>query len=886
MLATSQISAPAPLLPLQLGPRVVRCTDARRFDASVLGGKGAQLAVLGALGAPVPPWLCLTTDACDAVLNGSGELDPGDVRALLEACDALFPGGGLLAVRSSAEAEDSSQSSFAGQLESYLNTPREELVARVIDCILSARSERVALYRKARKLGDAPLRTAVIVQQMVDSRAAGVLFTANPTRGDLSEAVIAAGLGLGEGVVCGKVESDTVYAELATGEIRAQEIAHKRGQVVRDPRGQRGTAIEPVPESLALQPVLSAREVAELVALGRRIAEARRCPQDIEWAVDGQGRLFALQARPITTLPAPAATGRETIFDNANIVESYPGLSSPLTFSFVRAAYAHTFRAAAGLVGIPEASVHANADLFENLVGLVDGRIYYNILNWYRLYQLVPGFESLLPAWEKALGLSHLPARPAAPPLGIGGRLRALGERSRVAWRLLSQGQTLSADVSAALKTLDEVQRESRATDLGALDAHALLELFERLGQRVYSPFALALVNDLFAQQLYALAGKMMARWGLGDPAAGRNELFRGDTGLDSVAPVRSLLRTAALVRQLPPLRALMEGTASSEEVWRQIQEDPRFAAVRTSLAEHLQRFGDRTLHELKLETPPLEEDPLLAVALLRNAMRQEQDMESLEARERHLREEAEARVLSRLQGRPLRRAAFLWVLERARRSIRYRESLRLARSRSFGVVKRIFRELGRKLAAAGLLDTPGDVFFLTVEEVAGAVRGHSVTQDLRALVRLRREEQARHAEHEDLPTRVTTQGIVLARAPLAAASKASLPTGRSLQGVGCSPGRVRGRARRVLDPRREVDVRGEILVAPMTDPGWVFLMVSAAGIISERGSPLSHTAIIGRELGIPTVVGVADATRRIASGDLIELDGATGTVELVEEAP
>ncbi len=864
-------------------PRLVLHTDAHGLGESLLGGKATQLAALGALGVPVPPWMCLTTHACEAVLEGSGELEARDVRALLEAFDALFPKGTRVAVRSSAEAEDSPQNSFAGQLDSYLHVTREELVERVVECIRSARSERVKHYLQARGLGALRLRTAVILQQMVESRAAGVLFTANPTKGDRTEAVIAAGLGLGEGVVCGKVESDTVYADLATGAIRGQELANKSTQVVRDPRLQRGTSVEPVPEALARTPALSAREVGELVALGRRIAQARQCPQDIEWAVDAQGHFFLLQTRPITTLPAPEAAGRETVFDNANIVESYPGLSCPLTFSFVRTAYTHTFLAATGRVGIPEERVAANPDLFENLVGLVEGRIYYNILNWYRLYQLIPGFEGLLPAWEKALGLTPRAATRAQGPLGVKGRVKNLRERARVMGKLVTQAFRLSSDIQSALATLEEAHRDFRAMELGALDAHALIELYERLSRRVYSPFAVALVNDLYAQQFYALAGKLMTRWHLGE-ATERNELFRGDTGLDSVAPVRSLLRVAALARQDATLRGLLEGPATHDEVWRRLKEEPRFAPVHTALLAHLQQFGDRTLHELKLEVPSLEQDPLLAMALLRNAVRQEQDVDALESRERGLRDQTEARILSRLRGHPLRRALFFTVVERARRSIRYRESMRLARSRAFGMVKRIFRELGQRLAAAGLLDSREDVFFLTVEEVAGAVRGHAVTGNLRALVHLRREEYVRHAERSELPTRVTTRGLVMAQGPRAAHVPAPLSGGRTLQGVGCSPGRVQGKARRVLDPRHETDVRGEILVAPMTDPGWVFLMVSAAGIISERGSVLSHTAIIGRELGIPTVVGVADATRHIATGDEIVLDGAAGTVDLLEK--
>jgi rifampicin phosphotransferase len=164
-------------------------------------------------------------------------------------------------------------------------------------------------------------------------------------------------------------------------------------------------------------------------------------------------------------------------------------------------------------------------------------------------------------------------------------------------------------------------------------------------------------------------------------------------------------------------------------------------------------------------------------------------------------------------------------------------------------------------------------------------VRGATVTQNLRTAVSQRRAEYERFAT---LPvrSRVTTRGIALASFAAAGAAVATAveaaPSGTELQGIGCSAGRVRGRARVVRTPEHHLNIQGEVLVAPMTDPGWVFLMIAAAGLVVERGSILSHTAIIGRELGIPTVVAVADATTAIADGQMLEIDGSAGTVRIV----
>ena len=215
---------------------------------------------------------------------------------------------------------------------------------------------------------------------------------------------------------------------------------------------------------------------------------------------------------------------------------------------------------------------------------------------------------------------------------------------------------------------------------------------------------------------------------------------------------------------------------------------------------------------------------------------------------------------------------------------VTHREDLRLMRSRAFGMVKRVVRALGQRLTRAGLIDQPHDVFYLSIEEITGAVRGTSITRDLRVLVTQRRHEYDVF-KRSTPQARVTIRGIALANVASAAAPAPASAAGsaRELHGVACSAGRVRARARVVRTPEQHLDIRGEILVAPMTDPGWVFLMVPAGGLIVERGSILSHTAIIGRELGIPTVVGVADATSIIADGQLVEIDGAAGVVRLLD---
>ncbi len=162
-------------------------------------------------------------------------------------------------------------------------------------------------------------------------------------------------------------------------------------------------------------------------------------------------------------------------------------------------------------------------------------------------------------------------------------------------------------------------------------------------------------------------------------------------------------------------------------------------------------------------------------------------------------------------------------------------------------------------------------------DEAIGIVRGHALTRDLKTLVALRKKEYEAFRRRSPA-SRIVARGIAYAN-PFDEPEPAAAAGPAELRGIGCSPGRARAPAKVILSPDQDLRIDGEILIAPMTDPGWVFLMVAARGIVSERGSLLSHTAIIGRELGIPTVVGVKDATRRIASGEIVEIDGQAGTV-------
>jgi rifampicin phosphotransferase len=881
--------------------RIVDSTEALWLSPALLGGKASNLATLCRASMPVPPWICVTSEVfgpltariSDLIATlegidvenragqrsaakqisesiGAMQIADEDVAHLLRRFDQVFPQNAFVAVRSSAVGEDSSKDSFAGQMDTYLFVRRATLTSRVIACFASAFSERALLYRRIRGGDIRSVQAAVIVQLMVDARASGVMFTANPSTGSRDEIVIAAGYGLGEGVVGGLVENDTYFLEHANCALRECIVPEKRSRIVFDTSLGSGTRSDPVPAGLGSKRVLDDAQLAKVAALGRDVEALYGIPQDVEWAIDAANSIYLLQARPITTL----VRGHETIFDNSNVVESFPGLSTPLTFSYARAGYFDTFRTALKHLGIAEDVLVRYASRHRNLVALLNGRIYYNLLNWYGMFE-IGGLEWMLPAWERALGLPRRYAHVPRPTLR--GGLAGQRVKLHLFWYLIR----IQSYVDQFLERFQRAQTYYQKHDLSTLQAHALLDLHEYLALEIRGPYYVAVLNDAVTQQLFALLGKVIERFRLGDPNRLSNELLCGETGMESVEPVRSGFELARMIRSDPRLLALFNSPASADEVWTAIHAEAAFTGFRVALGGHLARYGDRTLHELKLETSPAEDNPEFVVSILRNYLRGGQTVEELERKERTIRNHAEEEVVHKLRGHPLRRWIFHSVLRRVREGIKNRENLRLARSRAFGWSKRIYRAMAHRFVENHLLDDALDIFYLTEEEIAGAVRGHAVTQELRSLTALRRGEYDVFRQRS-LRGRVTTYGIVVGQSLAAAEQAPAAAEKQVMRGQGCSAGRVSAKAKVIIDPAGELDIDGEILVAPMTDPGWVFLMVASKGLVSEKGSLLSHTAIIGRELGIPTVVGVKNATELIASGQIIEIDGEAGTVRLV----
>lgn len=860
------------------------------------GGKGEALARLTDAGLPVPPvvgigpgafWASVT-DAHRAALDAA-EADAEARAALAEALADLAPaeavrqqiaealaeigGPPFVAVRSSAPDEDGAAHAFAGQLESFLFVPPERVADRVADVWRSAFAPRVWAYREAHGLAPRPSAPAVLLQTMVEPDAAGVAFTVDPVTGDARVCVVAAVRGLGSALVDGRADAETwrIGPDGASRQPAAQRVADRFD-------AERGEGVREVEET-SPDPVLTEAQAAEVAALARRAAEHAGRPQDVEWAL-ADGRLWLLQSRPITARPTQEDDGPIQLWDNSNIVESYSGVTTPLTFSFARRAYEAVYREFVRLLGVPERRVEAEAETFAGMIGLVRGRVYYDLGNWYRVLALLPGYRLNAGLMEGMMGVKEPVPDALRPEPARTGRLRDALDLGRSVLGLVAAHRRLPRMQAAFLDRVDRAL-DAHGADLDGLALGELADVYDALESQLLRQWDAPLVNDFFAMIWFGLANRAADAW-VGPGALGG--LLAGDGDVVSAEPARRVRQLAGMARDDPGwARTLAEGTP--EEIEAGLAERPAFARV---VGDHVERFGDRCLEELKLESPTLADDPaplyraVGALALCKPAPAEAGAAPDPEAAGARLRADAEARADAALRGRPVRRLVFGRLLRLARARVRDRENLRFERTRVFGRARRIVLAMGRRLGEAGRLADARDVFFLRVEEVLDAARGTDGHQDLGALVQERRAEFERYEAEPAPPDRFTTRGDP-ATSTLTPTASAPAATGEVRTGLGCCAGVVEGPVRVVRDPRGVELGPGTVLVAERTDPGWVLLFPACAGLVVERGSLLSHSAIVARELGIPAAVAVPGATAWLRDGDRVRLDGAAGRVERLD---
>ncbi|ADD42840.1 PEP/pyruvate-binding domain-containing protein [Stackebrandtia nassauensis] len=837
--------------------------DAEAAATHNTGGKGASLAIMARAKLPVPQGFHVTTAAYESFTSGLNPhsivagIDVTDAKALAEACrtvaelleaapmpdavaEAIAAGyatlsGAAVAVRSSATAEDLPEASFAGQMESYLNIVGVEAVtAAVKRCWLSLWTERAVEYRARNDIAADDVSMAVVVQELIDAEAAGVMFTANPVTGARDQIIINAAWGLGEAVVSGKVSADTITVDANSGAVVDQTIADKTVKTV---RVDGGTVETDVPEDQRGLPVLDDEAAARLAALGARVVALYRQPMDIEWAL-ADGAFTVLQARPITNLAA-APVAREEWNDSlngdflwtaSNVAEAVPSIMTPITWSMTK----NNLGAAMAIPGLGEHRVCGN----------IGGRLYINY--------------SLLMGVAKALGMGSLMRKAGALAFGVPPAAAGMPRPPFSWWKtirlVLPDARRFAAEVKHYQKNLDDYVAKFPARCDTARTAIAAATTVAELAE-VWTNQCVGLGHD--APRMLAAGGRVNGN----ALAKLRPWLLKYVDDADANALVTGAHTTTESLASLGPLlglRQLADGDIDADT--------------------YIARWGHRCPDEMEMYAPRPAEDPNWLDAQLAG-LKDAPDVDALLARQTEAKDAAMKRFTANHPGKV---AALAKRMNAATEAVRAREAARSEAVRVAWVTREFLLRLG-EITGHG-----DDVFFCEFEEIEALLDGDDTAT---ARVPARR---ATYDHYRTLPVYPTwIRGAFdpeawaadpARRGDLAAPNAGAAARGDTVVGTAGSTGVVEGVARVVADMSQahRIDV-GDILVTKITNIGWTPVFPRLGAVVTDIGASLSHASIVARELGIPAVVGCGDATTRINDGDRVRVDGGNGTVEIVE---
>ncbi|MBQ8921250.1 MAG: hypothetical protein IJ060_03695 [Oscillospiraceae bacterium] len=832
-------------------------------DAKQIGGKAYHLAQLDRLGMPVPKWTVLPTQVFTAFL---GDRLP-EYRALLEhyraenrlrilelldQCafpdayregleahlTALFGADAEFAVRSSAADEDGDAHSFAGMLESVLHVRGNDALWRgIISCYRSCFSERAMQYRERNGLISPEIRPAVIIQEMIPADFAGVIFTTDPTTNNPDETLISAVAGIGEQLVSGEADSSDYGIDI-TGSI-----------VFRKENGAR----------------LSDAMLKTLWGYAQKIEAgfSPRIGQDIEFCIKGDS-VYILQCRPITNYSKIDKSAFRTVLDNSNIIESYSGVTTPLTFTFAREVYSKIYRQTLRTFYVSEEAIRSVSDDLDHMLCFYENKIYYRLNSWYRMTALYPGYQKNKQYMENMMGVKM-----TVHESELGAKTRLF----RIYVSFIRRMLRMKKDSARFLNRFEEVTKPYYANTFEGLSNTEALAVYDTLEREILDDFITPIANDMGAMVFYGMLTDKLKKKKIEGYEGMLSAVIGRQGNVESAEQSAAVLDIVKEIRKSPEMTALF--LSENRKILPALSGD---APVFRKIDAYIQRFGARTMDELKLETVTLFEDPSFLLDTLRGYLHCDTLPDPCGVQD----QSAEKALLAHFG--IFRRPVIRLLLRITKYFIRNRESLRLRRTYIYAVIRNIYLRIGKNLEEAGVIAQFRDIFFLERPEIAKIADG---TWTDRAGIRGRIEQRkAEYEANKSRPTydRMYFYGDMAPEHMVPVYTRQETDGGGILRGAAGGGEPVTGVVKLVEDPAN-ADVEGFILMAKRTDPGWTVLFPMARAVIIERGSVLSHSAVVAREMGITLVAGIRGLTDTVKDGMTVRVDGVQGTVEIIGES-
>lgn len=826
---------------------VIPLSEAVDVDASEIGNKAAGLAELLASGQRVPPGFCITT-AVYRERVAQGSLSPRAQAAIISEFEKLTP---PVAVRSSSPAEDRADASFAGQYTTILGVRSEaELLTAIEECWASVNSEAALAYRRDHET-DATVPMAVLVQELVAATTSGVLFTMHPVTGNAGSIVVNANYGLGESVVSGKADPDTIVLDKGSARVLERNCGSKR---VMTQLADDGVEDVPVPVSEQGIVCIDEEKLPVLFAAAREVEQHYDFPMDIEWAFAGD-ELYLLQARPVTT---GAEAHYTWLLDEwareRGLVEAPDGLwsrgtpmsslaVSPLYYSEMAAFFSDMFPQVARLHG-------GTGDRTKNFR-------YHRAFT----YQSV-GFEST--------------ANPSGAVVPLNITSSAWRANLRIAMRY-PRSLAFWCNIDHYYRMWDQKwwpAIESKRPDYSSASMEQIRAFIDFVEAQRRERSIVAACGVGYAGDFLGLLAHVIEKWA---PGFGEDTVGLLTSGLPDSLTHDENLELWELARAAASSSGLRTTIIAGD--YDNLDSDPDGTRFLVAVDDFRRRRPHRGCSDRDLAQPRWGDSRNLLLRQVAVMLRLggDADPRLAHARTEKKRQLLEAQILDRIGSGPVssfRKWMFRRILRATQRYWMQRDNQRHSFDRYFYELRCAYRALGDRLCACGALPQVDDVFFLGKEEVYGGIDGTLSPHVLRRRAEWRREWWQVVSEEEP-PI------MLRGNQPYDPQGGESEPA--DLKGAGGAPGTGTGSVRvvRSLDQLEAVQ-DGEILVTQAIDPAWTPIFGIIGGVISEEGGMLSHATVLGREYGLPVVISAAGACSRLHTGMQVSIDGTAGTIHIL----
>lgn len=549
-------------------------------------------------------------------------------------------------------------------------------------------------------------------------------------------------------------------------------------------------------------------------------------------------------------------------WDRTNIGENYPGITLPLTYSFIKDAYAYVYKKFLRLLGVRENLMTEHRYIMENMLGYIQGRVFYNIEHWYKFLQFLPGYKYNQEFFETMLDPVEKKASVDKTKIGHTDSFTILFKFivCLILFRFYHR---------KFVQKFHKINKKYESIAISKLDYFKLVALFENIESDFFSIWPITIVNDFKVMIFLGLLSKFSKKFGDNESAKIMKSVYSLKNQPHSVIPLQSIIDLALVIKQDKVFTVLFQ--QNETQIMEQLL-NKQYNVIWMKIEKYLSEYGNRSSNELKLEEPKFKEKPELFISLIKQYLcLEKEELIKLKQFKMKKQEIYMPRNLNLIDK---------WLLSALRsitvQGIYKREYYRISRGKAFSIARELFLEIGKRMMSVNDLKDQNDIFYLYKDEIFSYVQYHSVPADFKSIIEIRKKQFNDFAS--ELPRKVMTTGLPNQENITFIHSHKH----KQLKGRSTSKGNIKGEVIVMPSLDLNADYRGKILVTNATDPGWTIIFPLLKGVITEHGGLLSHASIIARELGIPCIVQVTDATQLIKNGQHIQMDAEKGDITLL----